>query len=1445
MMRSLLKRILTIMLSFLMVISLLPSGMMTVFAAEGTLTVIEGFSASYTGDGTWDAVNKTEIKGNVTGTTEASCGSQTKKTSEGTLTFTNTGETETLLTFDYELTKGSGNGSAVVIDGQEVTAGSSFSKAIAAQETLVITLKSGEGSDSTTEINISNLKGIGDESYSTTFLPAQNGSYTVNGETVSGETVKTQSALESYALSAIPAAGYKFVGWYNETTQTYLSSENPLSVNISEDTKLKPVFTEELNPVFSAGAMNFTDLAEAVSYAEANSIAIISLASDGILTGSYTIPVGMTLLIPFDESNTCYTTTPVCLQNSAGAQKAFRTLTMGEGASLSVEGGLSVGGQYKAAAGSSAGFMTGNYGYINMKEGSSISVKDGGALYAWGFISGNGFVNVESGGDVYEWFQIADFRGGTASLGIGNRVFYFSQYFVQNIEVPLTIQAGASENVYTGIYASGKITPTAIRFIGNGGMFELERGSFTKDYDPTSDRMEYTISGEIAVNSLSLTLMGMPVSSEGFVFPITNNITLSIASGEVKVNQDLALLAGAKVEIAKDAALTVSAGHNVYVYDRDEWTAANYVTGGKFKSVGYSPSKSYNRTDNDLTDARVDINGILNAAGAVYTTAGGAELISSQETGKYVQQGAVGTETTTYQYTQSGSTVTKCEINITPAKLQNTNGTYTETAKGVSGDIWNYKAGIWEKFDSEQTYTVIWTNEDGTVLETDTEISYGTIPEFNGATPAKEGNAQYSYTFSGWTPEISEVTGDVTYKAVYEQKVNQYAVTWKNWDGKILVTDTVDYGDVPEYKGDIPSREGDAEHTYVFSGWTPEITAVTEDAEYTAAFVESVNTYTVTWKNWDGTVLEQDEDIAYGATPEYSGVTPVREGDAQYSYSFKGWTPQVDTVTGDITYTAVYEQTTNEYTITWKNGDIVLKEEQIPYGTTPVYSGETPIKEGNAQYSYTFSGWAPEIVSVTEDAVYTAEFEETVNTYTVTWLNADGTELEKDENVPYGNKPEYNGAAPEKVADEEYTYTFSGWTPELTEDTIVNGDMTFTAKYNKEPLVHYTVTFDPNGGKGEMEDQVFTAGVDQTLNENTFTRENHVFTGWNTKADGTGISYADRGAVINLTEDITLYAQWRILDGLWNSGEDIYWMQGGEIVKDAGLIRIVLESGEVNYYYFGTDGKAYKATEEQKHFTVEKNNGLKLPEGIKYEFGTDGVIKHFADTSINGIYQDSVSNNYYYCIDGVIIANGLMKIDGSYYYARTSTGAFVTNQSYWITKTNGLLEEGIYQFDENGKIVFPEEEKDGIVEENGSLYYYVAGKLTGAGLIRIDGDYYYVRTGNAEVIHGREYWITSTNGLMPSGVYTFAEDGKMLDPQGESLPEEKDGIVEERGSLYYYVDGVLTGAGLIQIDGHYYYVRTSTGEVVHGRTYWITDTNDLPLPAAQYEFADDGKLILK
>lgn len=257
-----------------------------------------------------------------------------------------------------------------------------------------------------------------------------------------------------------------------------------------------------------------------------------------------------------------------------------------------------------------------------------------------------------------------------------------------------------------------------------------------------------------------------------------------------------------------------------------------------------------------------------------------------------------------------------------------------------------------------------------------------------------------------------------------------------------------------------------------------------------------------------------------------------------------------------------------------------------------------------------------------------------------------------------------------------------------------------------------------------------------------------------------------------------------------------------------------------------------------------------------YEYST----RYAADE--NGVWQENLTGLFdyngdtYYCVNGIIQEYpGLVKIGDDYYYFR-STSTAVKGRTYWITVTNDLLPEGAYIFDESGKMVNPPsvdpdpepEVKNGIVSENGSLYYYVDGVLTRAGLIQIDGDYYYVKTSSGEVVHGRSYWVTATNDLLPAGQYTFDETGKMVnpptvDPDPDPEPEVKNGIVSENGSLYYYVNGNLTGAGLIRIDGDYYYVRTSNCEVVHGRSYWVTLTNGL-LPAGQYTFADDGKMVI-
>ena len=274
---------------------------------------------------------------------------------------------------------------------------------------------------------------------------------------------------------------------------------------------------------------------------------------------------------------------------------------------------------------------------------------------------------------------------------MGNKVFPFSQYFVQNIEVPLTLNAGANEQVYTGVYAMRKTYTTAINFIGDTGMFKVESGSFTKDYDEKTDRLVFTVNGKAALNTLSLKLAGMDVNSASYVLPITNNITINIQSGNVTINQDAALLAGVEVNITEGAGLTVADKKNIYIYDRDEWVAQNFVNGGKFKAVAYAPGKAYNRTNADLKDVKMDVNGSVTAIGAIYTTAGGADICSSAGTGVYNQQGKPGTETKTYQYTQNNSSVTAHEIPITAAKLKNADGGgYTETAKASAGQTIPY-----------------------------------------------------------------------------------------------------------------------------------------------------------------------------------------------------------------------------------------------------------------------------------------------------------------------------------------------------------------------------------------------------------------------------------------------------------------------------------------------------------------------------------------------------------------------------------------------------------------------------------------------------------------------------------------------------------------------------------------------------------------------------------
>ena len=317
----------------------------------------------------------------------------------------------------------------------------------------------------------------------------------------------------------------------------------------------------------------------------------------------------------------------------------------------------------------------------------------------------------------------------------------------------------------------------------------------------------------------------------------------------------------------------------------------------------------------------------------------------------------------------------------------------------------------------------------------------------------------------------------------------------------------------------------------------------------------------------------------------------------------------------------------------------------------------------------------------------------------------------------------------------------------------------------------------------------------------------------------------------------------------------LFYLNGNTYYTINGMVCNGLYLAEDGYYYyFGSVD--YTAVKNTRHWVSYPNDTGFAP--AFYSFDEDGrMIIDTPDPSKDGIVNED--GELYYYVNGVRFYAGLIQIDGDYYYVNSSCKV-VTNQRYWVSKTNDLLPAGFYNFDVDGKmtdapIPTPDpdpdpdpEVKNGIVNEDGELYYYVDGVKTYAGLIQINGDYYYVNS-YCKVITNQRYWVSKTNDLLTAGFYNFGADGKMTDapiptpdpdPDPNPDPEVKNGIVSEDGVLYYYVNGVKTYAGLIQIDGDYYYVN-SYCKVITNQRYWVSKTNDL-LPAAFYNFDAEGKM---
>lgn len=297
------------------------------------------------------------------------------------------------------------------------------------------------------------------------------------------------------------------------------------------------------------------------------------------------------------------------------------------------------------------------------------------------------------------------------------------------------------------------------------------------------------------------------------------------------------------------------------------------------------------------------------------------------------------------------------------------------------------------------------------------------------------------YVFLGWKNEtMTEYDDDAYLKipaigdtyleftAQWEEipAAPQYTVRFYGKDGSQLIeTQSVEEGQnatpptAPEVSG------------FHFVGWDKAYTTIKANVDITALYGEDNKTWTVTYKNWDGTDLGT-EQVNDGEAAQ--GVNATREG-----YTFVGWSEDISSVKSNMTVTALFD--VSVFTITYTIDGADIFSELVSYGEMPTaYKAvEDQGKPATEQYVYTFDHWNPAIVAATSDATYEAVFTPSLRQYLVRFQNWDHTLLDEQQ-VAYG------AAATTPGEPTKDGYTFTGWDREFNN---ILADMTVTAVFEK------------------------------------------------------------------------------------------------------------------------------------------------------------------------------------------------------------------------------------------------------------------------------------------------------------------------------------------------------------------------------------------------------------
>lgn len=868
-------------------------------------------------------------------------------------------------------------------------------------------------------------------------------------------------------------------------------------------------------------ATSYASLEEAlqvVNAAPTNNWTIIMIANYTLAKGDYVLPAKTTLLIPYYSSQTTIIGTGGKIGNPSNNVETYEAptplykLTFANGVNMSVYGTIEASAiTYLSNQGLTThgtGVVSGKFGWLYLNEGSHIDLESGSTLIAWGFVTGKGEINAKNGSKIYEDFQIGDWRGGTVESNVvdnknglnSKSVFVITHYYYQNVECPVTYRPGAYAYGYGGTYmynnsfitieqAVPLTSPVAMVGISSA-MFLMDPATagedtwVRKEYDTETDYVNWTMNSGASLGSiriaLNLPIVGnMDVNSSDYVLPITSNFNIVANYGDVEISNHVCFLPGSKLTIKKEGTVTIPSSQRVFFYDQDDWSSY----GGYWFNPYYSPSWKVNprvatignKASVKMPDAEVLVEGLLNVNGAIYTTAGGANIYSTRENAGKVKfnstlpaaTAAVASNTnknqstTLFQMTGNGPNYVGKALN--PAWLKNEDGTYSKptSSNTSSGDTWVYMQSLtsdtyeWTKASEDGCFTIRSTGDTKTYVHPSDWVAVDYV-NGNNAYPSEDGTRMFvnteavtsSASCKWWDVNPKpEVIDGTTYYVANNENFPNYG-TYYYWDNSV-------------------------------SYWKPK-------------------KITVTWQDENGTKITNGtygDEYNFNTSPQFFGTNPKKTATNIEKYDWIGWRDEDGNIydknatlpraTSDVTYTAYFNTTKYQYTITFKNDDNSdLWAGLVDAGTTGTelqtlfetkYNEKTgntiPQKAPTIDKVFTFSAWDKTLATVTAAATYTASYTWETRKYTVTFLNYNAVDELYSVEVAYNTRPVYpdNAVRPFRANTSAYSYDWTGWqqgsNTYSTSATlpVVTGNISYIATFAQTEL-QYQVFFKRQDG---------------------------------------------------------------------------------------------------------------------------------------------------------------------------------------------------------------------------------------------------------------------------------------------------------------------------------------------------------------------------------------------